>query len=460
MPRRRALASLGAAFGLCLKAPSFCAVPFPGVVLSGRKGRSDREPEPLKPIGKAKGIKPGRVVWAFDPRATAWKGVGNGFWWEPEHTSYERVEAMLQEAVKQLAGEGSEKEAWQTIFRHFNKARGKGDVGYKQGEKIAIKVNFVGMIFHEGCVDPKTYHIYPRHINYMNSSPQLICAVLRRLVEILGARQRDITLFDTLAYIADEYFDPIHKRFPEVRWVDFAGRFGRLKPQPSRSKLYWSSRPKAKADILPSCIAEAEYLINIANLKAHTGAGITLCAKNHFGSLIRWPVQRGFYNLHRATFSKSVGIYRPLVDLIAHNDLGGKTVLYFLDGLYSGKHPIDRAPRRWRSQPFGGCWTSSIFVSQDPVAIDSVGFDFLRTEYEDYPRAPGVDDYLHEAALAEDPPSGTLYNPNTPGEAGGKASERRLGSLGAHEHWNNPEEKRYSRDLGKDEGIELIKCLF
>jgi hypothetical protein len=29
---------------------------------------------PLKPIGDAKGIHPGRVVWAYDPEVTDWKG--------------------------------------------------------------------------------------------------------------------------------------------------------------------------------------------------------------------------------------------------------------------------------------------------------------------------------------------------------------------------------------------------
>ena len=35
-------------------------------------------------------------------------------------------------------------------------------------------------------------------------------------------------------------------------------------------------------------------------------------------------------------------------------------------------------------------------------------------------------------------------------------SGERLSSLGAHEHWNNPTEKKYSRNLGKQEGIELL----
>ncbi len=58
--------------------------------------------------------------------------------------------------------------------------------------------------------------------------------------------------------------------------------------------------------------AEAEYLINFANLKAHTGSGVTLCAKNHYGSLIRWPVEKGYYDMHPSAFAKETAIYRNL----------------------------------------------------------------------------------------------------------------------------------------------------
>jgi hypothetical protein len=125
-------------------------------------------------------------------------------------------------------------------------------------------------------------------------------------------------------------------------------------------------------------------------------------------------------------------------------------VLYLLDGLFSGKHPIDPVPRKWSSAPFNGTWTSSLLASQDPVAIDSVGIDFLRAEYSDFPRQRGVDDYLHEAALAANPPSGTFYDPDHP------TPVKRLTSLGVHEHWNNALEKKYSRNLGTGNGIELV----
>jgi hypothetical protein len=83
------------------------------------------------------------------------------------------------------------------------------------------------------------------------------------------------------------------------------------------------------------------------------------------------------------------------------------------------------------------------------VAIDSVAVDFLRNEPNVEGSVTGhVDNYLHEAALAGKPPSGTVYDPDGDGA--------RLSSLGVHEHWNNATDKKYSRNLGKSEGIELV----
>jgi hypothetical protein len=112
---------------------------------------------------------------------------------------------------------------------------------------------------------------------------------------------------------------------------------------------------------------------------------------------------------------------------------------------------MDPAPRKMSIPPFDGDWPKSLFASQDPVAIDSVGFDFLWAEFNDCPRWRGVDNYLHEAALVPNPPSGTFYDPDhaTP--------TKRLSSLGVHEHWNNPKNKQYSRNTGSGPGIELVQ---
>jgi hypothetical protein len=52
-------------------------------------------------------------------------------------------------------------------------------------------------------------------------------------------------------------------------------------------------------------------------------------------------------------------------------------------------------------------------------------------------------------ALANDPPSKTVYDPERDGVRGR--------SLGVHEHWNNGTDKKYSRNLGKARGIELFQ---
>jgi hypothetical protein len=406
--------------------------------------------EPLKPIGQAQGIHPGRVVWVHDPRVTDWMGPQDGHWYEANHTKQDRVDAMMARAVCDLTGEGTVSRAWDSLFRHFNRGQGRQELAYRPAEKIVIKPNWVGMIWREGSVDPETYTLVKRQ-NYMNTAPQMIIALLRQLVGIVGAAEADITVCDTLAYLVAEYYDILHQEFPNVQYLDYAGKFGRIQVQPSSQPLYWSCRPQGVAtDHVPLCFAEANYLINFANLKAHAGTGVTLCGKNHFGSLVRWPVQQDYYDMHRSSFPKATQVYRDQVDLMGHAHLGGKTVLYLIDGLFAGVHPIDDAPRRWNSPPFQGNWTSSLLASQDQVAIDSVGLDFLRAEWDDHPHQLGADDYLHEAALAENPPSGTFYDPDH------AKGEKRLSSLGVHEHWNNPQDKKYSRNLGIGEGIELV----
>jgi len=51
-------------------------------------------------------------------------------------------------------------------------------------------------------------------------------------------------------------------------------------------------------DYVPRSYADAKYFINLAILKTHARAGITICAKNFYGSLIRKPTTEGYYSLH------------------------------------------------------------------------------------------------------------------------------------------------------------------
>ena len=197
---------------------------------------------------------------------------------------------------------------------------------------------------------------------------------------------------------------------------------------------------------LPQQVTEAKYLINLALMRAHGMAGVTMIGKNHFGS-VHFPNGGGWSprTLHDyVLLTRAMGSYNALVDLMGHRHLGGKTMLYMLDGMYTAVHNEGNV-FRWQS--FGDQWPSSMLMSQDPVALDSVGMDILRNEPRATELQGSADNYLHEAAQAARPPSGTVYNPDKSGP---------LASLGVHEHWNNPADRKYSRNLGRKQGIELI----
>jgi hypothetical protein len=89
----------------------------------------------------------------------------------------------------------------------------------------------------------------------------------------------------------------------------------------------------------------------------------------------------------------------------------------------------------------------------DSVALDLVSTEPNLTTQPDGQPNPSFngnqDGYLHEAALAGNPPSHAKYDPEGDGTV--------LASLGVHEHWNNAKEMKYSRNLGKKDGIELIR---
>ncbi len=389
-------------------------------------------------------------MWTHEPSATGWPGDPQaGGWFEDRFTDAALGDEMLSQTLRLLTGAKTDARAWQNLFRHFNQSHGRGNVGYRPGERIAVKLNL-------NCckrrVDP-TQGFY--------NTPQLTVALLRQLVRQAGVHETDLVLYDGSRFVPDSIIDPCHGEFPGVRFEDRDGGEGRFQVEPDKAAALFFGDPTTPdhgKTYLPRCATEATYLINAAVLKGHSLAGVTLCVKNHFGSVYRESVgprdpHRGWNpsHLHESiTVSRRrMGTYNALVDFMAHRHLGGKTLLYLIDGLYASPHQ-SVLPEKWQSAPFNGHWTASILASQDPVAVESVAVDLFGAEQTAVQMVGAVDNYLHEAALLGRPPSGTRYR-----RTGGGSTP---GSLGVHEHWNNSEKKQYSRDLGTGEGIELVRA--
>ncbi len=408
-----------------------------------------------QPIGTAKGIFPGRVVWMWNPDATDenCKNVEGDYWFE--NTSQAIVDNMLAKAIKYLANESTISQAWDALFKYFNQTHGKGDVGYTSGEKIYVKIN----VTNSCCGMSGTKRI--DNFERMDATPEVVLAILKQLIENAGVAQSDIYLGDPFRIFRDLYWDVCHSVYPDVNYCDGHGLNGRHKIVPTAEDLMKFSDGKLDYRI-PQEYVDAAYFINLPCLKSHDSGGITLAAKNHQGSILQDGAQtssQSAYDMHYSLpdHDGSDGgphRYRHLVDYIGHEHLGGKTMLNIVDGIWAGRS-WEGWVEKWQIAPFNNDFPSSLFLSQDNLAIESVCFDFLLAEYENkpsnqkYPYMEGTSDYLFQAADPQNWASGVTYDPEGDGSA--------LGSLGVYEHWNNPADKQYTRDLGTGEGIELVK---
>ena len=382
---------------------------------------------PNQPMGKARGIFPGRVAWAHDAGACTWNGT-NGYWFDPTNNDQAIITRMMNQTICSVAGKPTIQQAWNTLFRYKN-----GGAPYVKGEKIAVKLNL-----NNGG----------KYSNQIDASPQTVYALLDGLVHQFGVDQSDIVLCDPArenkCAVVHDY---CVAAFPGVNYDTNLGGFV--------TNAFAYSSPGPMENSLSKAIMDAKYLITLAILKRHCtpaatyhdpqdktdygNASVTMIFKSTWGLI---GPKRGMQHQFLHDWAHPMESYDLLVDMYGNKNVDGKTVLNLIDGLYSGDRWSSK-PHRWNLPPFNGRWPGSLFASQDPVALESVCLDFLRAEM---PLTENADHHLHEAALANNPPSGVVYQPDGV----------RLESLGVHEHWNNPTAKQYSRNLKTGSGIELI----
>jgi len=424
---------------------------------------------PNQPIGEAKGVCPGRVVWAYDPNATnenCQPGVWEDGYYLDKNCDQDVVDDMFSKGIRKLTEKDSDAEAWDAIFCHFNQNHNKGNAAYSDNEKIFIKVNAV----HTNARNfgPDGSIIDSKQYGYVDTSPHAIMAILRQLVNEAGVPEENIYIGDPmLRDFFKHSYDKFSAEFPNINYMSLRGLPGRtMLVESDTIGIHFSDRGTVMDethDYFYNCLMNADYLINIPAMKGHPMGGVTFFAKNHFGSHTR----KNAAHLHKGLQGRPDGDplrtgynkYRVFVDLMGGEHLGGKTLLYYMDALWATSL-AHLPPTKFLSAPFNNDWSSSLFLSLDPVAISSVCLEVMKKEFKeedlkaDPPRhipvqREGLDDYLHQAASSEWWPEGFVYDPENDGTP--------LTSLGVHEHWNNETDMQYSRNLGTGDGIELIK---
>ncbi len=247
------------------------------------------------PLGDAKGIHPGRVVWVRDPKAAYWSGDRGSVtdqWWMDASTDQGRVDAMISTLVRNVTGETTDEEAWRAIFSYYGKRyKGRGANAYRPGEIVAVKVN----MNNSNPVVPT---------NLVNVSPQVTLALVRQLVTLVHVEPQNILVYDAQRDIYPGLLDKIWNDYKDVRFVQRGAPDPEHQTHPAYGEIHgleqalwvegqsYSGSHYGNARFIPQQVKDATYILNVALVKGHSypyaaaeggdegKTGVTLTGKN------------------------------------------------------------------------------------------------------------------------------------------------------------------------------------
>ncbi|NIM93049.1 MAG: DUF362 domain-containing protein [Anaerolineales bacterium] len=286
-----------------------------------------------------------KVVRVHSSKSNDWDFSSGTYY---DHIDQDEVQRMLDRAVIELTGQPTTRSAWQSIM-----------VGFVSGDKIAIKIN------NNNARDDGR--------GELNTNQQIIIAVISGLKDI-GATESDISVYDVSRQVIPRQRDPILASYPNV-WVIHSGN------------VTWDSQPftgSFGSVKLPTALTEADHLINIHLMKLHSLASLTGALKNHFGTT---SSPSAFHN----------NIHDTISELNSNPHIRGKIRLNISEAIYGAFSQGSKPQRFSNTDLFPEGTPNSLFLSVDPVAIDSVMYDHFDLERNGN---VGPDTFLHVAATA------------------------------------------------------------
>ena len=315
------------------------------------------------------------VVCVHSGKATRWDYASYPY---VDSIEQDIVNDMLNKGVMLLTGEKSKKLAWECLFE-----------SYKKGDVIAIKPNF--------------NDLHKEFRNNYVASPAVLNSIIEQLVEILNVPTGDIMIYDCSRNIPDSYRNRI--KYP-VKFIEpYGSSFMRKviyrtigNPLPEADmgveiKMTHDIKNKKGEMVkcyLPKVITDADHLINVPILKSHQFVLASGALKNHYGTVRFSDGHKNPEYLHPPI------IHESIADINEHAQLREKTRLIVMDALFGRIKKKGGYPDKWKI--FDNNDPNRLFLSCDPVALDSVTSFFIKKELsvrnEDY----YSDDYLRMAS--------------------------------------------------------------
>lgn len=276
-----------------------------------------------------------KVVSIYDDDCTTWT---SGSWWGSDtYVNQTKIDDMVSEGVKRLTSQSVELSAWTTLFPTVSGST-----------KVGIKVN------NNNFGDTSA-------IDFL---PQLVNATIKGL-KVRGFSEANIWILDPSATISSAFYNLIWAHYPSVVIYDGAGGSG-------KTQATWSPgitvTHSSGSSLLCDQVGTLDYLVQMPIMKLHGEAGYTLTYKNCFGFKLRSTIS----SIH---WGYNLSSNNTAVDLYANTNIIDKTKLIIGDAIYGGRTSNWQAPAVWSI--FGNDWPKRCFFATDPVAIDSVMWDFI-----------------------------------------------------------------------------------
>jgi uncharacterized protein (DUF362 family) len=259
------------------------------------------------------------------------------------------VQTMTNAAIRELTGYSDLGQAWQSLFSGITTTSG-----------IAIKVNLIY---------PSVLPTHPQVVNTITNGLGMMFSGTYNVNNIIIYDMYGNTTFTSAGYT-------INTGGTGVRC------FGT--PTVGYDTSFTIPVGSTTSHLSKIITQMTQFIISAAVMKDHSGAGVTLTMKNHFGSVDNPSSLHGVY-------TPPTGCDPYVADLNNCNIIKTNSKLFVIDALYG----IENGGPTSGSRDF--CYNGLIF-SLDPVAADCVGRDIINTYRATAGHAAVNSNYIQTAA--------------------------------------------------------------
>jgi uncharacterized repeat protein (TIGR01451 family) len=324
------------------------------------------------PMGVLAATRP-RVVFTRLTGTTSWD-YSTGYY--GDFVDQDKVNQIFDAGLLAFTSSTTPQEAWSKIIPD-----------YSPGKKIAVKVNLNNA--RDGRSDPE---------NYTNAIIHPVNALVRSL-KTYGVEEGNVIIFDAMRYMPDFF---VCKSL--YAGVQFASYQAKTSCTPSKSIIkatYNSPDPSAIVDFtgpwpnrkVPDLLVNATYVIDMPIFKSHsTYYGVSGAIKNQMGSISGPKADATYDDFH---YNGNDQTNNPFWDFYKNPNIKDKTVLIITDAIFGGKdccNQMKTNPPKFKL--FDNRPPEGLFFTADPVANDSIIYDFLTKEAQLQGKSIARTDYL------------------------------------------------------------------